>query len=249
MRLGIKRIVFAMLVLSVFISGNVCAANGANPVRVDGDRLSVHAEGMFLGELLTVIEDMTGVQFTFDELVATDKIFLDFKDLPLTKGIKKIIYPHSYARIYDKTGKLRKVIILGRWKDSGVRARMERGNESPQSLRAGPLGSISFKPKGDSYSSTTSQGRPLVKRPVQFDAPSGNGPPNTQNKIPEDLPVPSVEGSGHLPVPDSEGAVMEPLPVGQASPEGRPPNIRDEILEDLPIPGVAASDHLPIPDS
>lgn len=243
------RITLTILLLSVFMSGDLWAASGANPVGVHGDRLSVHAEGMALGELLMVVEDMTGVQFTFDELVAEKKIFLDFEGLPLSEGIKKIIYPLSYAAIYDDIGKLRKVIILGPWKDSGERARMEMGNESPQSPRGGPLGSISFKPKGDSYSSKTSQGRPLVKRPVQFDAPSGNGPPNTQNKIPEDLPVPSVEGSGHLPIPDSEGASVEVPPVGKADSGGTPPDSRDEILEDLPIPGVAASDHLPIPDS
>jgi len=255
MRPGILRITLGILVLSLFVTGDLWAANGASPVGVHGSRVSVHAEGMSLGELLMLVEDLTGVQFRFDESVAERKVFLDFKGLPLSEGIKRMIFPLNCAAIYDDRGNLRKVIILDRWKGSGIRVPREGGNDSPRGPKPGPPDLISFTTKGSSDSSGESKGPTLRKGPIYFDGPpvdkvySGDRPPNTQNKIPEDLPVPSVEGSGHLPVPDSEGAVMEPLPVDQASPEGRPPNTRDEMLEDLPIPGVASSEHLPIPDS
>ena len=255
MKLGIKHIVFAMLILSVFISGDFWPVYGANPVVVDGDRLTVHTEGMPLGELLTVIENMTGIQFTFDELPAAKKIFLDFNGLALSEGIKKIVRPLSFAAIYDGTGKLRKVIILGRWKGSGMTEPLEETTGSAQAPRVDLRDSLSFPPKRDSNSSGESKGPPPGKGPIYPDGPpvdtvhSGDGPTNKEDEIPEDLPVPSVAGSVHLPIPDSEGAVMEVPPVDKASPEGGPPNIQDEILDDVPVPGVAASDHLPIPDS
>jgi hypothetical protein len=255
MRLGIKRVVFAMLVLSIFISGDLCAANGANPVRVDGDRLSVHAKGMALGELLTVVEDMTGVQFTFDELIATKEIFLDFEGLPLSEGIKKIIHPLSWATIYDKAGKLRKVIILGRWKGSGMEMPREEASDSPGGPKLGPSDSISFTPKENSHSSGASKGPALGKGPIYPDGPpvdtahSGSSLPDIQGEIPEGLPVPSVAGSVHLPIPDSKGASVEVPPVGKADSGGTSPDSQDEIPENLPIPGVASSDHVPIPDS
>ena len=65
-----------MLLLGVLVSGYLWAANAANPVVVDGDRLTVHAEGTSLGELLTTVENMTGIQFTFGDLVWERKIFL-----------------------------------------------------------------------------------------------------------------------------------------------------------------------------
>ena len=254
MRLGIKHTVFAMLVLSVFISGDLCAANRTNLVVLDGDRISVHTEGMSLGELLIAIEEKTGVQFRFDELVATKEIFLDFEGLPLSEGIKKIIHPHSWATIYDNTGKLRMVIILGPWEGSGTEVRREEGGDSPEDLKAGPSDSISNTPRGNFDRHRASKGPPLGKGPVYVDAAmdkahSCDRPANTQNKIPEDLPVPSVAGSVHLPIPDSKGASVEVPPVGKADSGGTPPDSQDEIPENLPVPGVASSEHLPIPGS
>jgi hypothetical protein len=254
MRLGIKRIVFAMLVLSVFISGDLCAANAANPVRVDGDRLSVHAEGMSLGELLIAIEEKTGINFRFDELMTGKKVFVDFEGLPLSEGIKKIIYPLNCAAIYDETGKLRRVVILDRWKGSGTKTPRKEVIGSPEGPKPGLLDSIHFTPKENSHSSGASKGPAPGKGTVYFDAPmdkahSGDGSTNTEDEIPEDLPVPSVAGSVHLPIPDSKGASVEVPPVGKVDSGGTPPDSQDEIVEDVPVPGVAASDHVPIPDS
>jgi len=250
-----KHIVFAMLVLSIFISGDLCAANGANPVVVDDHRLSVHAEGIALGELLIAIEEKTGVQFTFDELVATKEIFLDFEGLPLSEGIKKIVRPLSWATIYDDMGKLRKVFILERWKGSGMTEPLEETTGSAQASRVDLRDSLSFPPKRDSNSSGESKGPPAGRGPVYSDdspvdkAHSEGGPPNKQDEIPEDLPVPSVASSIHVPIPDSKGAPVEVPPVGKADSGGTPPDSQDEIPENLPIPGVASSDHLPIPGS
>jgi len=255
MRLRIQRIAYVILVLSVFISGDLCAANGANPVVVDDHRLSVHAEGIALGELLIAIEEKTGVQFTFDELVATEKIFLDFQGLTLLEGLRKIIYPLSYATIYDDKGKVRRVILLGQWKGSEMKVPREGGNRSPEGPKPGPSDSISLTPKGSSDGSGASKGPPLGKGPVYLDGPSvdsaysGGRGPNTQEKIPEDLPVPLVGGFDHLPVPDSEGALMEGPSVDSAYSEGGVPNTQDKIPEGLPVPLVGGLDLLPIPDS
>ena len=171
MRLGMKHIVFAMLVLSIFISGDLCAANGANPVVVDDHRLSVHAEGIALGELLIAIEEKTGINFRFDELMTEKKVFVDFEGLPLSEGIKKIIFPLNCAAIYDDTGKLRKVIILGRRKGSGMPGPLEETTGSTQAPRVDLRDSLSFPPKRDSNSSGESKGPPPGKGPIYPDGP------------------------------------------------------------------------------
>ena len=255
MRLRIKHSVFAMLILNVLVGANLWAANSAHTVDVDGDRISVHAEGMSLGELLMVVEDKAGVQFRFDELVTTKEVFLDFEGLPLSEGVRHIIHPLSWAMIYDVTGKLRKVIILERWKGSGMDI-PRRGRNGPlEGSKREPLDSVLFAPKGSSESFRPSKGPSLGKRPVYPDdspvdkAHSRGKLPTTQNEMPERLPVPSVAGSLHLPIPDSKGAPVEVPPVGKADSGGTPPDSQDEIPENLPVPGVASSEHLPIPGS
>jgi len=255
MRLRIKHIVFAMLVLNILVGGNLWAANSTNTVEVDRDRISIHAEGISLGELLMVVKDKTGVQFRFDELVAVNEVFLDFEGMPLSEGIRQIIHPLSWAAIYDGTGRLRRVFILERWKGSGMDIPRQGRDDSLEGPKREPSDSIHFVPKGSSGSFRPSKDPPLEKRPVYSDdspvdkAHSGDGPPNRQDEIPEDLPVPSVAGSVHLPIPDSRGASVERPPVDIADSRGGPPNRQDEIPENLPIPGVASSDHLPIPGS
>lgn len=258
MRINIQRIAYAMLILSLFVGENVFAANRGDQVVVEGDRLTVHTEGVPLGELLTVIENMTGIQFAFDELTAAKKIFLDFNGLDLSEGIKKIVRPLSFAAIYDGTGKLRKVIILGRWKGSGMEVPRQEGNDFPGGPKPGPSDSIFFTPQSDSSSSAEFKGPPSGKRPVDLNespvdtAYSSTTPPNTQDELPEDLPIPRIASSVHLPIPDSEGVPVEGPPVGKADSGSTPPDSQqdsqDEIGENLPIPGVTSPDHVPIPD-
>lgn len=176
MRLGIRHIAFMALVLSVSVSGDLGATDSANPVQFDGNRLSVHAEGMVLVELLLAVEDMTGVQFTFDELVATEKIFVDFSGLPLSEGIKRMIFPLNCAAIYDDTGRLRKVVILGQWKDAATNGPLEGKSDSPGAPKATPSDLISLIPKGGSDSSASPKSPSLGKDPIRSYGPPVDKP-------------------------------------------------------------------------
>jgi len=133
---GIKRSAFVILVLGIFFVGNPCAQDTAKLVEVNGDRVSVQADGVPLGELLVAVEELTGVHFRFDELMAKRATFVDFKDLPLSEGIKKMVFPLNCAMIYDDADRLRRVVILGNWVDSGAIAIREGNNEHPESLQS-----------------------------------------------------------------------------------------------------------------
>jgi hypothetical protein len=233
-----KHIVFALLVVGLSLGGGLLAAHGANRVEVDGDRLSVRAEAMALGNLLMAIGEATGVQFVFDGLAAERKVFLDFEGLPLSEAIKKIIHPLNFAAIYDDTGGLRKVVILGRGKDSGARERRETEDRSYESTRSGSFHTVPFTPQGGSDTSTTSKVQPLRKGPLQFHDPAADkkkakdgppvrqeqamggpplskpysvdGPPKTQN---EELPGPPHGGrSDHPPPPDPDDSPTDGPP-------------------------------------
>jgi hypothetical protein len=222
MRLRIKQSALVMLVAGILVIGHLGAARGANTVEVDGDRLSVHAEGISLGELLEVVEEKTGIQFTFTGAGATKQIFVDFKGLPLAEGIKRILHPLSCAAVYDDMGKLRRVVILGQWKGSETRPPDERGDEPPRSERAvGP----STEPRRPE-SSAPSKGLPLQKRPARLGRSSRDTSSSKDEKRDgqeQATEGPSVE-RGHT----GEGP---PKSQGEAS-EG-PPNVE---LPDRPLP-------------
>jgi len=228
-RLRMQRIAYAMLILSLFFGGNVSAANSANPVKIDGDRLSVHVDGMTLGELLVVVEEKTGVQFGCDEVVASEKIYLDFTGLPLSEGIEKIIYPWNSAAIYDDTGKLRRVIILGRGKDAGLNAFREGARDFRKTPQPGRSETVSFTRKGDSKRPGASKNHSVRKGPPYVEGP------------PMDKPD-SIDGP-----PKQGGQVMEGPPLDRAYAVDGPPN--QESLKSEGPPDAGKSGGTPAPDA
>jgi hypothetical protein len=239
------------------------AANDANRVEVDGDRLSVRAEGMALGNVLMAVEQETGVQFVFDGLAAERKVFLDFERLPLSEAVRKIIHPLNFAAIYDDTDRLRKVIILGRWKDSGARERREAEDGSSESSRLGSLHTVPFTQRGDSDTSTTSKVQPLRRGPLQFHDPAADkkkakdgtpvrqeqamggpplnkpysvdGPPKTQSE--ESPGPPDDRSSDNPPPPDPDDSPTDGPPVDRQYEVDGPPDGRDKVMEGPPGSG------------
>jgi len=258
MKLRMQRIAYAMLILSFFVGGNVFAANGLNPVQFDGNRLSVQVEGILLGELLMAVEDLTGVQFTFDELVAMEKIFVDFRGLPLSEGIKRMIFPLNCAAIYDDTGRLHKVVILGQWKDAATSRPLKGKSDSPGAPKAAPSDLISLIPKGGSDNSTPPKSTPSEKSPIGSSGPpvdkpySMDQPPNRNDQVMEGPPVrrayssnrksdtedqklegpPDVGSSDPQPSldskPDSKGPLMDGPPVDKSYSIDGPPGWQDQ---------------------
>lgn len=256
MRLRIIQSALVILAVGILVGGHPWALSGGNTVEVDGDRLSVHAEGIALDELLAVVEELTGVEFTFTGSVATKKIFLDFIGLPLAKGIKKIVHPLSCAAVYDDTGKLRRVVILGEWKGSATQAPREGGDEPPGSgRRMAP----STEPRG-SDTPIAPRGLPMRKRPARLGTSSpntgssrdekldgqeqtmegsssertyaGDGPPKSESELPEGPP--NAEVPDHPPPPDSGDAPMEGPPMDRAYSMDGPPTEKTPEMEGPP---------------
>jgi hypothetical protein len=222
-----KHIVFALLVVSLVFSGNLWAGDDSNRIRVDGDRLSVRAEGMALGNLLHAVEQATGVQFVFDGLAAERKIFLDFERLPLSEAMRKIIHPLNFAAIYDDTDRLRKVVILGRGKYSGARERREAEDGSSESSRLGSLHTVPFTQQGGSDTSTTSKVQPLRRGPLQFHDPAAD-----KKKAKDEPPVRQEQAMGGPPLNKPYSVDGPPKTQSEESPG--PP--KDESSDNPPPP-------------
>jgi hypothetical protein len=259
MRLRAKHGASVLLVLSILVSGYLWAANRTRPVEVNEGRLSVHVDGMTLGELLVVVEEKTGVQFKCDEVVASEKIYLDFTGHPLSEGIEKIIYPWNSAAIYDDAGKLRRVIILGRGKDAGLNAFGKRAKDFRKTPQPGWSETGSFTQKGNSKipgaskNHSVRKGPPHVKGPATDKPYSIDGPPKQDGQVMEGPPLdraylvdgppsqetvksegrPDAGKSGGTPAPDARDPLDGP-PLDRPYEMDGPPGWGDKVMEGPP---------------
>ena len=121
-----KLIFFGMLLFIFFIGITSAFAN----VKVEGDRISVDAKGIALGELVKEIKNSTGIEFELSKTLMEKKISVSFKELSLPEGLKKIIDPLNYAVVYDPSGMISKVIIIDTNEDSKMTANAKKVDES-----------------------------------------------------------------------------------------------------------------------
>jgi hypothetical protein len=81
----------------VLLSGIGLASNSfvdLPNVTISGERISVQAMGVPLGELLEAIERETGIQFEVDEGILEEKIFVDLADTyPSRKALRRSFLP------------------------------------------------------------------------------------------------------------------------------------------------------------
>jgi hypothetical protein len=257
MKPRIKHIVFVLLILCLF----AWVAYGSDWLKVNGNLISVHADGMALGEVLAAVEDMTGIYFRFDESQGEKKVSLDFEDLPLSEGIKKIIRPLSSAMIYDGMGKLRSVIIIPRWNGLETRTSREEGRSF---LTRPPLGQsdLSAFTTGGSDTFSGNKNRPSgeelvdsnapLKKTNEVDEPSDrqdsvtdgpplgrayvmDGPPSTQGQPPEKASnggIPDVP-----PPPDSGVSPTDGPPLDRPYNVDGPPDWKGKMMEGPPGAG------------
>ncbi len=105
----------ALLIFLVFSRNNVLASIDSiadENVKVEDDRISIQAKGIMLGKLLKEIEKKVGVEFKLKKSLLEKKVSVSFRELSLSEGLKRIIYPLNYSIIHDENGKISKVFII-----------------------------------------------------------------------------------------------------------------------------------------
>ena len=89
--------------------------NGAASSRVnikDG-RISVSAKDVPLELLCKDIESKSGIRFRIQDAVLGDKLSIELKDLPLLKGLRRLLERVNYMLCFDERKKLSEVFIVG----------------------------------------------------------------------------------------------------------------------------------------
>jgi hypothetical protein len=104
-----------IILISIFILA-FPQAQAVLPTQVDydGERISVCADGVSLGQLLSLVEKQTGVQFFLNSLAAETIVYANFKNDSLSDGIKRILSKSNHAILYDGSGRIRTVFVFER---------------------------------------------------------------------------------------------------------------------------------------
>ena len=114
--LMLKKIYRFLILLSIFILA-VTKALAATPAQVDydGERISVLADGVSLGQLLPLVQKQTGVHFYWNRLLSDETIvYVNFKNSDLSDGIKRILSKFNHAMLYDGSSRICTVFVFDR---------------------------------------------------------------------------------------------------------------------------------------
>jgi hypothetical protein len=86
---------------------------GSN-VKIQNGRISVSAKDIPLDLLCKDIEEKSGVRFRIQDALLTDKLSIELRDLPLLKGVKRLLVHMNYMLYFDQRNRLSEVFIVGR---------------------------------------------------------------------------------------------------------------------------------------
>ena len=110
----IQWLAFVLISIAFIINPQNSTASTSPDVKYEGKRLSVHADGVVLDELLSMVAEQTGIQFSYDDLVADIDVYANFENSSLADGIRLILRQFNYAVIYDGSGHVKYVLVLNR---------------------------------------------------------------------------------------------------------------------------------------
>jgi hypothetical protein len=86
---------------------------GYSRVDIKDGRISVSAKEVPLELLCKDIEEKSNVRFKIQDALLSDKLSIELKDLPLLKGVKRLLVHMNYMLYFDNRNRLSEVFIVG----------------------------------------------------------------------------------------------------------------------------------------
>jgi len=186
---------FAFVFISVLFVTNLQTplASTTAHVNYDGKRLSVRANGIALGQVLSMVEKQTGVRFSYDTISAETIVYANFENNTLADGIKRILSQFSHAMVYNGSGHIRTVLVLGRQMASLQSHRTQGELYVSQPVDEVPDNDVSAAIQDEEAEASS------VQTPGQ--GPDGHfPPPGGEPSLPSEAP-PGAENQSQLPPP------------------------------------------------
>ena len=83
-------------------------------LKIQNGRISVSAKEIPLELLCKAIEEKSGVRFRIQDALLTDKLSVELRDVPLLKGVERLLVHMNYMLYFDQRNRLSEVFIVGR---------------------------------------------------------------------------------------------------------------------------------------
>lgn len=112
-----KKIKYSLLLIIIFFAISNVLVFGANTncqVNFLKNKLAINAENVPLGVLLKVISEKTNVVFVVDKEESEKIISVKFQSLPIEKALERILNKLNQAMVYNFSGKIQMVKIVGK---------------------------------------------------------------------------------------------------------------------------------------
>lgn len=115
---------FLIICYSILMTVSPCLADGVNPPNerisekggmiIKDGRLSVEYTKVRLGDILDQLKDRDNIWFKGNESLLDEKITVQFADLSLEEGVKRILGFVNYALVYHDDGRLAGVMLFNK---------------------------------------------------------------------------------------------------------------------------------------
>jgi hypothetical protein len=150
------------------------------------DPISLNVKNEPLGDVLAKIAETTGYQISVSESWADMPVTATFKDLPLQKGLKRILGNTNNAIIYGAGGRI-KIVIYDKASAPGRPPGLPVGPSYPQQPDVGsqPVPAPSIPAERDEGTAASEQTQPESSEPAQESRESQEQGSRVQPQAPE----------------------------------------------------------------
>jgi hypothetical protein len=204
----------ACLLITGFFSFAL-AKEGTMDLKFQGKTLSADVNKVPLKAILEELKKEKGIWFEGDEALFEEKVSVQFRDLALLDGVKRILAHLNYSLMFDKNQSLVGVIILGR---------LDPSHRNVRSRKEPPKGTNSQEPSSD-----VSPGSDMFKVVPNSPPPGNPNPKPIDMTIIRNLPPPENPNVKPL-----DTTVIKNLPP-PGNPDAEP--IDMTIIKNAPPPG------------
>jgi hypothetical protein len=156
---------FSAVIIGIFLISFSYAAsdNQRIDIKFNGQTMSADLDHVTLGQILEKIKSEKGMWFKGNESVLEERVSVQFKDFPLQKGLKRILFDINHVLFFDYDKKLVGVFIVGK-EDAGrsVSRHAATSAKNGLSLQPGKEAKDSKNPF-ELFSDESSPGHPWTK--------------------------------------------------------------------------------------
>jgi hypothetical protein len=221
-------VIFTLSAFFLSVFPPVLAQAAGIDLTFQGDLLSANLQKTQLKEILETLEKEKGILWTGNSSLLEDEITVQFKNLSLNEGVRRILSSMNHCLIFDANQRLAYVMIFGdksrsKVRPSGKIVAQNKRTQQTHTAKTNIIRKVSNVPpaatkkdRGEGFrvirnvSSPGSVSQPIAKEMEKFKVQKNLPPPGGSPQVSEEL-LESFKVRRNLPPPGGSPQVSEEL--------------------------------------